>query len=324
MSEKLLEVKSLKKYFPIKKGVLKKTVGHVKALNNVTFTIDKGETFGLVGESGCGKSTTGRCIIRLLEPTSGEIWLNGQEISKLKDHELKSVRHKIQMIFQNPYASLNPRKTVQQTIEEPMIVNLNLSKEERVKRVVELLDMVGLQQEYLNRYPHEFSGGQRQRIAIARALSISPELVIADEAVSALDVSIQSQILNLLKRLQKELRLTYLFISHDLGVIKHVSDKVGVMYLGEIVEITDKNELFNNPIHPYTKALLSAIPVPDVNYVSKRIILQGDVPNPANPPSGCYFHLRCPEAKEECKSRKPELKEIKDGHYVSCNLYFKI
>ncbi len=324
MSEKLLEVKSLKKYFPIKKGVLKKTVGHVKALNNVTFTIDKGETFGLVGESGCGKSTTGRCIIRLLEPTSGEIWLNGQEISKLKDHELKSVRHKIQMIFQNPYASLNPRKTVQQTIEEPMIVNLNLSKEERVKRVVELLDMVGLQQEYLNRYPHEFSGGQRQRIAIARALSINPELVIADEAVSALDVSIQSQILNLLKRLQKELRLTYLFISHDLGVIKHVSDKVGVMYLGEIVEITDKNELFNNPIHPYTKALLSAIPVPDVNYVSKRIILQGDVPNPANPPSGCYFHLRCPEAKEECKSRKPELKEIKDGHYVSCNLYFKI
>ncbi len=328
MAEKLLEVSGLKKYYPIKKNLLGKPGGYVQAVNGVDFTIGRGETLGLVGESGCGKSTVGKCIIGLERVTEGKVIMDGVEVSAMKESERRSVRKDIQMVFQNPYASLNQRRNILQIIDEPMQVNLDLSREERLARTKELLRMVGLRDEYCSRYPHEFSGGQRQRIAIARALSVNPRLVIADEAVSALDVSIQSQVINLFKELQQQLELTYLFISHNLSVVKYISDRIGVMYLGEMAEMAETEELFKNPCHPYTRSLLSAIPLADVSEKEEerrknRIILQGDVPSPANPPSGCHFHTRCPMAMEVCRELKPGSAEIAPGHTVRCHLFGK-
>lgn len=321
-SDILLEVKGLKKYFPIKAGILQKTVGHVKAVDDVSFFIKKGETFGLVGESGCGKSTTGRTIIRLYEPTEGEIIFNGQDISTLNETQIKPYRKDIQMVFQDPYSSLNPRKTVGTILEEPFRVHNLYSKAERKERVEHLLDRVGLNPTLRDRYPHEFSGGQRQRIGIARALTLNPKLIIGDEPVSALDVSIQSQVLNIMDDLQKEFGLTYLFIAHDLAVVKHISDRIGVMYLGRMMEVTDKKTLYSNPLHPYTQALLSAIPKSHPSEVKReRIILKGDVPSPSNPPQGCVFHTRCPQAMDHCKQVVPMLKELEPGHFVACHLY---
>jgi len=325
MAEKLLEVSNLKKYFPIKKDLLGRPGGFVQAVNGVSFIIHRGETLGLVGESGCGKSTVGKCIIGLEPVTEGRIFMNGVELTALSERKRRHVRKDIQMVFQNPYASLNQRRNVLQIIEEPMQVNLDLSHTERVERAKELLRMVGLRDEHCSRYPHEFSGGQRQRIAIARALSVNPQLIIADEAVSALDVSIQSQVINLLRELQQKLGLTYLFISHNLCVVKYISDRIGVMYLGELVEFAETEELFRNPCHPYTKSLLSAIPLADVSDEEEqrrknRIILQGDVPSPANPPTGCRFHTRCPMAKPICSQSAPCAAEVAPGHMVSCHL----
>lgn len=321
MSEVLLEVKNLKKYFPIQSGILNKVRNNVKAVDDVSFKIYKGETLGLVGESGCGKSTTGRMIVNLLEPTSGEIIYNGEDITKVKGKRKKDLRKEIQIIFQDPYASLDPRMTVGEIIAEPLKVN-NLAKgAELEKRVKELLECVGLSSYQRNRYPHEFSGGQRQRVGIARALALNPKLIVCDEAVSALDVSIQAQVLNLLDDLQKEFNLTYLFIAHGLNVVKHVSDRVAVMYLGKIVEIGDDNSIYKNPKHPYTQALLSAIPVPDPTKKRERIILQGDVPSPINPPKGCYFSTRCKKCMEICKNQQPPIKDLGDGHMVACHLY---
>lgn len=321
-SDILLEVNGLKKYFPIKAGILQKTVGNVKAVDDVSFFIKKGETFGLVGESGCGKSTTGRTIIRLYEPTEGEIIFEGQDLSKLKEKELKPYRKDIQMVFQDPYSSLNPRKTVGTILEEPFGVHNLYSKAERKERVEHLLDRVGLNPTLRDRYPHEFSGGQRQRIGIARALTLNPKLIIGDEPVSALDVSIQSQVLNIMNDLQKEFGLTYLFIAHDLAVVKHISDRIGVMYLGRMMEVTDKKTLYSNPLHPYTQALLSAIPKTHPSEIKReRIILKGDVPSPSNPPKGCVFHTRCPQAMDHCKEAVPVLKELEPGHFVACHLY---
>ncbi|SET51457.1 oligopeptide transport system ATP-binding protein [Oceanobacillus limi] len=319
--EKLLEIKELKRHFKVdRKNVL-------KAVDGITFDIFKGETFGLVGESGCGKSTAGRTILRLYEATAGKVEFQGKNVhSKKSKKELKNFNRKMQMIFQDPYASLNPRMTVKDIIAEGIDIHgIIKDKKERTNRVNELLETVGLNSEHGNRYPHEFSGGQRQRIGIARALAVDPEFIVADEPISALDVSIQAQVVNLLKRLQKERNLTYLFIAHDLSMVKHISDRIGVMYLGNMVEVAPSDELYEDPLHPYTRALLSAIPVanPEVERSRERIIIEGDVPSPVNPPSGCRFRTRCPLAMDVCAKAVPEFKEYKNGHWVACHLYDK-
>lgn len=321
MTETLLKVENLKKHYPINGGLLQKTIGSVKAVDGVSFSLYKGETLGLVGESGCGKSTTGRLLMRLIEPTEGTVIFEDEEITKLSQGQMRKKRREIQMIFQDPFASLNPRHTVEKIIEEPLIVHGIGNKKERKKRVHELLEVVGLSSYHAKRYPHQFSGGQRQRIGIARALAVNPKLIIADEPVSALDVSIQSQVLNLLKDLQDEFDLTYLFIAHDLGVVRHISDRVGVMYLGRIVELAESEDIYHDPKHPYTQALLSAVPIPDPEYKKDRIVLKGDVPNPASPPSGCPFHTRCPKVMDVCKSKVPDFKQVSDGHFAACHLF---
>ncbi|WP_156290127.1 ABC transporter ATP-binding protein [Oceanobacillus salinisoli] len=320
--KELLKVTELKQYFPIKGGILGKTINYVKAVDGISFTIYEGETLSIVGESGCGKSTTGRAILRLDEPTSGKVEFKGEDLLSYSKKKMNQERKNMQIIFQDPYASINPRQTVRQILNEALEIQNVVPKKERNQRVIELLETVGLGEHQLDRYPHEFSGGQRQRIGIARALSVNPELIVADEAVSALDVSIQAQVINLLKKLQREFQLTYLFISHDLGVVRHISDRIIVMYLGKIVEIADKKSLFKNPKHPYTKALLSAIPSTDVEKEKQRIILGGDVPSPINPPSGCRFHTRCPFATELCKTEEPKLRRMdmmKEGHQAACH-----
>ena len=319
----LLEVSGLKKHFPIEAGVLRRTVGWVKAVDEVSFTIRRGETLGLVGESGCGKSTTGRLLMRLIRPTSGRIIFEGRDITSLAGRDLRFVRRNMQMVFQDPYASLDPRMTVEDTVSEPLIIHrMAANEKERRRRVVEVLDSVGLKSEHLKRYPHEFSGGQRQRIVIARALAIGPKLVVADEPVSALDVSIRAQVINLMADLRRDFGLTYLFISHDLSVVKHISDRVVVMYLGKLVELAEKKELFAHPLHPYTRALLAAVPVPDPARRREEMILEGDVASPVNVPSGCPFHPRCPAVMPEiCPRVVPEQQEIRRDHYVSCHLY---
>jgi len=320
----LLEVKSLKKYFPLEKGFWRKVIGYVKAVDKIDLYIREGETLGLVGESGCGKTTTGRCILRAIEPTQGEILFRTEDnkmvdIARLEKEELRRMRKDMQMVFQDPYSSLDPRMTVLDIIGEPLLVNKIARGRKLEEKVKDLVKVVGLNIKHLKRYPHAFSGGQRQRIGIARALAPNPKLVVADEPVSALDVSVQAQILNLLQDLQKEFNLTYLFIAHDLSVIEHISDRVAVMYVGKIVELAETEELFLNPTHPYTEALLSAVPKPDPRLKMKRIILSGEVASPANPPSGCYFHPRCRYAKEPCKKESPKLEEISPHHYVSCH-----
>ena len=320
----LLDVKGLRKYFPIKKGFLKKTVGHVRAVDNVNFHINEGETLGLVGESGCGKTTTARCILRAIAPSAGQILFRtkaGQtvDVAGMSEGELRPLRAEMQMIFQDPFASLNPRMNLLDIVGEPLLVNGVRSRRERTKRVVEILRLVGLRPEYMQRYPHAFSGGQRQRIVIARALALHPRLVVADEPVSALDVSVQAQVLNLLLELQDRLHLTYLFVAHDLSVVKHITDRVAVMYVGKIAELAPTDEIFNAPKHPYTAALLSAVPVPDPRIRSVEVPLLGDVPSPANPPSGCYFHPRCPFVVDICRTETPALEEISSYHYVSCH-----
>ncbi|HHY76092.1 MAG TPA: dipeptide ABC transporter ATP-binding protein [Firmicutes bacterium] len=320
MSEYLLEVKDLKKHFPVRSGVFSKVTNWVKAVDGVSFGIYPGETLGLVGESGCGKTTTGRCILRLIEPTSGEVIFNGQDILSLGRGEMRRLRKEMQIIFQDPYGSLNPRMTVGDIIGEAFTVHGLARGKERTEKVQELLEKVGLDPYHARRYPHEFSGGQRQRIGIARALALKPKLIVCDEPVSALDVSIQSQILNLLSDLQEEFGHTYLFIAHNLAVVQHISDRVGVMYLGHLVELAPKEDLYSSPRHPYTMALLSAIPVPDPDMRKQRILLEGDVPSPLNPPKGCPFHTRCPKAVEDCKEVRPELRELTPGHFAACHL----
>jgi oligopeptide/dipeptide ABC transporter ATP-binding protein len=321
MPSPLLEIQDLKVHFPLKSGLFGRNKSFVKAIDGVDFSIYENETFGLVGESGCGKSTTGKAIMRLIDPTSGKVSFEGKDISRLSRKEMRNVYKDIQLIFQDPYASLNPRKTAGDIIEEPMIINTTMSPEERKYRVHELLEVVGLNAYHATRYPHEFSGGQRQRIGIARALSLNPKLVIADEAVSALDVSIQSQVLNLLRQLQQEMGLTYLFISHDLSVVKHISDRIGVMYLGRMVEQSSKENIYKKPLHPYTQALLSAAPSINRTNERERIVLRGDLPNPINPPKGCPFHPRCFAKTTECESVTPQFRNVGDGHYVACHLY---
>lgn len=319
MSQPLLQVENIVKHFPIHGGLFSRQVASVKAVSDISFTLNKGETLGLVGESGCGKSTLGRCLIRLIEPTSGKVIFNGEDITNADENRMRDLRRKMQIIFQDPYASLNPRMTIGAILEEPLVIhNLYPNPIERKERVAELIKLVGLRPEHLSRYPHEFSGGQRQRVGIARALAVNPEIIICDEPVSALDVSIQAQVINLLMELQQKLGLTYIFIAHDLKVVEHVSTKVAVMYLGQIVEMAEADELYKNPKHPYTKALLSAIPIPDPKPRAERIILTGDVPSPIAPPPGCYFNPRCPIASEECKQVKPELKEKSKAHFTRC------
>lgn len=319
--ETLLEIKNLKTYYPVKGGFFQRTIGNVKAVDDISFSIKKGETLGLVGESGCGKSTTGRTIIRLLKATAGEILFEGKDISKLSGKSLQAIRQDIQMVFQDPYASLNPIQMVGDIVAEPIKNFKSIGKKELKTEVMDLLQKVGLPEDAYYKYAHEFSGGQRQRIGIARALALRPKLIIADEPVSALDVSVQSQVLNLLKELQKEFDLTFLFIAHDLSVVKHMSDRIGVMYLGSMVEISGRKSLYDEPLHPYTKALVSAIPMPDPRRKANRIVLKGDVPSPLNPPTGCPFHPRCAVAMDECSKTKPILKEVKPGHQVACHLY---
>ena len=316
----LVRVEDLKVHFPIYRGVIRRQVGSVKAVDGVSFEIQKGETLGLVGESGCGKTTTGRAIVQLYKPTAGHIYFQDTDLVSLKDEPMRLMRQQIQMIFQDPYASLNPRMTVRDIVAEPLVAfGLATGKDIDI-RVKELMNLVRLDPDFIHRFPHEFSGGQRQRIGIARALALNPAFIVCDEPISALDVSIQAQIVNLFEDLQKELNLTYLFIAHDLSMVRHISDRVAVMYLGIIVELADRNEIYNNPLHPYTKALLSAIPVPDPDHYRKRsrIIMEGDVPSPANPPSGCRFRTRCPIADQECEKGRPEFREILPGHFVEC------
>lgn len=320
----LLEVRNLVKYYPIRGGVFMKEVAAVKAVDGVNLSILKGETLGLVGESGCGKSTLGRAILRLEEPTAGEVWFDGENILAYDPERIRSLRKQMQIIFQDPFSSLNPRKTVAAIVGEPLLVHGMKNRRERNQRVLDLLRVVGLREEHMRRYPHMFSGGQRQRIGVARALALHPELVVCDEAVSALDVSIQAQVLNMLKDLQEEFDLTYLFISHDLHVVEHISDRVAVMYLGKIVELAESRTIYANPLHPYTQALLSASPMPDPSLARKRIILKGDVPSPINPPSGCRFHTRCPYAESICPEKEPELREIRDGHFAACHFAGKV
>lgn len=319
MSEALIEVTDLKKYFPITGGVFQRTVGNVKAVDGVSFSIHRGESFGLVGESGCGKSTIGRTILRLLEKTDGKVVFKGQDIHQLSKEKMRGMRPKMQIVFQDPFSSLNPRIKVGEAIGEALLDHGLVSRKELKERVIETLKICGLSDYHYDRFPHEFSGGQRQRIGIARALIMNPEFIVADEPVSALDVSIQAQIINLLSDLQKEKQLTYLFISHDLSVVEHLCDRIGVMYLGSMVEMAPKEELFRNPLHPYTKALLSAVPVPDPTYKRDRIVLKGDIPSPANPPSGCKFHTRCPLASDLCKQQVPEYRNMGDNHFVACH-----
>ncbi|MCT4507384.1 MAG: dipeptide ABC transporter ATP-binding protein [Tepidibacter sp.] len=315
----ILKVNNLHKYFPIKEGIFSRVVNHVKAIDGVSFEVKRGETLGIVGESGCGKSTTGRAILRLLEATKGEVIFNGKNIYDISSDDLRKLRKEMQIVFQDPFASLNPRMKVGELIEEPLKLHGIGTKEERINKVNKIISVVGLNEYHLKKYPHEFSGGQRQRICIARALILNPKFIICDEPVSALDVSIQSQIINLLKDLQKEFDLTYMFISHDLSVVKHISDRVGVMYLGKMVELAPVDEIFNNPKHPYTKALLSAIPIPDPEVKRDKIILKGDVPNPINVPKGCRFHTRCPYKMDICAIEEPKFNDCGNGHFASCH-----
>jgi oligopeptide transport system ATP-binding protein len=318
--EQLLVVRDLKKYFPVKRGVLAHVVANVKAVDGVSFGIARGETLGLVGESGSGKTTVGRCILRLIEPTSGEIIFDSSDVLHLGTNDMRRMRRHMQIVFQDPYASLNPRMTVGAIIEEPLIIHGGMSGREREARVAQLLERVGLQPEYARRYPHEFSGGQRQRIGVARALATNPKFLVLDEPVSALDVSVQAQVVNLLQDLQEELGLTYLFIAHDLSVVEHISTRVAVMYLGKIMELAGRRELYDDPLHPYTKALLSAVPIPDPTVRKKRILLRGDIPTPLNPPTGCVFHTRCPIAQFPiCKDEVPPLIEHKPGQFAACH-----
>ncbi|MEJ7900548.1 MAG: dipeptide ABC transporter ATP-binding protein [Thermomicrobiales bacterium] len=320
----LLDVKNLKMHFPLTQGIIfQRKVGAVQAVDGVSFSVKRGETLGLVGESGCGKSTTGRAILQLYKPTEGNVIFNGSDLTTLDSTQMRKMRRHLQMIFQDPYASLNPRMTVGNIVSEPMQIHKLVAKNERTQRVQELLQTVGLNPYFANRYPHEFSGGQRQRIGIARALAANPDFIVCDEPVSALDVSIQAQIVNLLEDLQEQFGLTYLFIAHDLSVVRHISDRVAVMYLGKIVEVADRNELYDTPLHPYTKALLSAVPIPDpvIEKQRERIILTGDVPSPINPPSGCRFHTRCPYVMDVCKKVDPLFADQGSGHFVACHLY---
>jgi oligopeptide transport system ATP-binding protein len=323
--EMILEVKDLKMWFPIQRGVLQRHVADVKAVDGITFDVYRGETLGLVGESGCGKSTTARAILQLYKPTDGHVFFNGEDLTTLKADQLRHMRRQMQMIFQDPYASLNPRMTVGNIIGEPLEVHNIGTKAERTERVRELLAVVGLNPYFINRYPHEFSGGQRQRIGVARALAVNPSFIVCDEPISALDVSIQAQVINLLEDLQEQFGLTYLFIAHDLSVVRHISDRIAVMYLGKIMELADRAELYRNPMHPYTQALLSAVPIPDpvIEEKRQRIILEGDVPSPVNPPKGCNFCTRCPKVMDICRDNEPEFRDYGEGHYVACWLYQK-